>query len=55
MPKRVEPDKKILQKSIGFNFRQHRFFNEHPEFKPDVFCREAVDEQIKLIDDSFLE
>jgi len=55
MGKRVEPREKILQKSIGFNFRQHEFFNMYPDFKPDRYCREAVDEQIKLIDPTFLE
>ena len=51
---RINPEEKIVQRSIGFNFRQIRFFNEHPEFKPDTYCRDAVDAQIKLIDQNFL-
>jgi len=31
------------------------FFAEHPEFKPDTFCRKAVDDQIKLIDPKYAE
>lgn len=46
---------KIVQRSIGFRLRQILFFAEHLEFKPDKFCRDAVDEQIKLIDPTFLE
>ena len=46
---------KITQKSVGFHLRQILFFAEHPEFKPDPFCRKAVDEQIKLIDPTYLE
>jgi hypothetical protein len=45
---RINPEEKIVQRSIGFNFRQIRFFNEYPDFKPDKYCRDAVDEQIKL-------
>lgn len=48
------PDEKIVQRSVGFKFRQHRFFNKYPEFKPDKFCRIVIDEQIKLIDPEFL-
>ena len=55
MGRKVEPRKKIMQKTVGFRFYQHEFFNKYPEFKPDEFCRMAVDEQIKLIDPSFLE
>ena len=47
-------NERIVQKSIGFNFRQMVFMNEHPDFKPDTFCRMAIDEQIKLIDDKYL-
>jgi len=54
MGKRVTPREKILQRGIGFNFRQHQFFSEHTDFKPDAYCRAAIDEQIKLIDPSFL-
>ena len=51
---RINPEDKIVQRSIGFNFRQIRFFNEHPDFKPDLYCRLAVDDQIKQIDPKFL-
>lgn len=30
--------------------RQHMFFAQYPDFKPDEYCRETIDEQIKLID-----
>jgi len=43
-----------MQRSIGFHFRQFEFFNKYPDFKPDIFCRKAIDEQIKIIDESFL-
>ncbi len=46
----TKPMDKIVQRSIGFSLRQILWFAEHPEFKPDIFCRIAVDEQIKLID-----
>ena len=52
--KKINPEDKIVQRSVGFNFRQIRFFNEYPDFKPDMFCRKAIDEQIKLIDNKFL-
>lgn len=55
MGKRVEPEQKIVQRGIGFNFRQHRFFNKHRDFRPDLYCRIAIDEQIRLIDPEFLE
>jgi len=55
MGRKIEPRKKIMQKTVGFRFYQHEFFNKYPEFRPDEFCRAAVDEQIKLIDPSFLE
>lgn len=50
MGKRCEPMEKIVQRSIGFTLKQILWFAEHPEFKPDIFCREAVDEQVKLIE-----
>jgi len=46
---------KIIQRSIGFNFRQIQFFSENPDFKPDIFCRRAIDEQIKQIDSTYLD
>ena len=52
---KIKPMNKITQRSVGFNLRQILFFAEHPDFKPDSFCREAVDEQIKQIDDRYLE
>jgi len=55
MGKRVEAREMIVQKSVGFRFRQREFFNKHPNFRPDEYCRRAVDEQIKLIDPEFLE
>jgi len=51
MGKTVEPMKKIVQRSIGFSLKQIIWFAEHQEFKPDKFCRIAIDEQIKLIGD----
>ncbi len=55
MGKRVEPREKIVQRGIGFNFRQHEFFNKYQkDFRPDEYCRAAIDEQIKLIDPEFL-
>ena len=54
MGKRVEPREMIVQKSVGFRFRQREFFNKYPNFRPDEYCRKAVDEQIKLIDEEFL-
>ena len=55
MGSRKNPMEKIVQRSIGFKFRQILFFNEHPDFRPDEFCRKAIDEQIKLIDERYLE
>jgi len=46
---------KIVQRSIGFTLKQIMFFAKHPEFKPDKFCRVAVDEQISIIEPEFLE
>jgi hypothetical protein len=31
------------------------FFNKYPDFKPDEYCRNAIDAQIKLIDEEFEE
>ena len=53
--KRVEPEEQIVQKSVGFKFRQKLFMNAHPEFRPDAFCRDAIDEQIAIIDPQYLE
>lgn len=51
----IKPMQKISQRSVGFHLRQILFFAEHPEFRPDQFCRDAVDEQIKLLDERYLE
>ena len=55
MGSKIKPMNKITQRSVGFNLRQILFFAEHQNFKPDQFCRNAVDEQIKLIDPSYLD
>jgi len=54
MGKRCNPREKISQRSIGFNHRQIEFFDAYPDFKPDKFCREIIDQQIKLVDQGFL-
>jgi len=54
MGKRVQPRERIMQISIGFNFRQMEFFNKYTDFKPDKFCRKVIDEQITQIDPLFL-
>lgn len=54
MKKRIDPRDKIVQRSVGFHFRQIEFFNEYPDFKPDEYCRQAVDNQIMLINPKFL-
>ena len=51
--KLTDQQERIVQRSIGFTFRQIMFFNEHPEFKPDTYCRKAIDDQIKLIDEKY--
>ena len=52
--KLMDQDERIMQRSIGFTFRQFRFFAKYPDFKADVFCRDAIDKQIELIDPEFL-
>ena len=52
--KTVKPRERIVQRSIGFRFRQIEFFNKYPEFKPDTFCRDVIDEQIAQIDNESL-
>jgi len=54
MGKLKDLKERVLQRSIGFKFRQFEFFNKYPDFKPDQFCREAIDSQIELIDPEFL-
>ena len=48
-------NERINQRSIGFRKRQTDFFAKYPQFRPDEYCREAVDNQIRIIDPSFLE
>jgi len=55
MGKHINPKDKIVQRSIGFKFRQIEFFNDYPEFKPDQFCRQIIDEQIQQINPKYLE
>ena len=55
MGKRVKSKEKIVQRSIGFRLRQILFFDDYPWFKPDEYCRNVVDDQIKIIDSSYLE
>jgi len=52
---KIKPMNKITQRSVGFNLRQILFFAENPDFKPDMFCRKAVDDQIRLIDPKYLD
>lgn len=52
--KLISSKERKAQRSIAFSFRQLEFFNEYPEFKPDSFCRDAVDEQIAEIDVNYL-
>lgn len=54
MSQRINPEERIVQRSVGFNFRQIRFFNKYPEFKPDEYCRKAIDEEIRRLDKEFL-
>ena len=55
--KRVKPREKIMQRGIGFHFRQMEFFNWCYEndiaFSPDEHCRKITDEQIKLMGDIY--
>ncbi len=55
MGKKVEVKERVVQRSIGFRFRQIEFFDKYPEFKPDEFCRKAIDDQISQVDPDFLE
>ena len=54
MGKRIDPKLRIQQRTIGFKNYHFDFFYKHPDFKPDKYCRMAVDEQIKIIDPDFL-
>ena len=53
--KRIDPRQRIIQRSTGFRFYQIEFFNRHPQFQPDEYCRKVVDEQIELIEGRELE
>lgn len=47
--KRVDAREKIVQRSVGLNFRHIEFLNDHPNFKVDKYCRLAIDEQIRIL------
>jgi hypothetical protein len=47
------PKLKVMQRCIGFKFYHMDFFNNHPEFKPDKYCCDIIDEQIRIIDPVF--
>ena len=49
-----DPEDRISQRSIGFTYRQFSFLNKYPDFRPDSYCREALDQQIAQIDPQFL-
>ncbi|KKK81243.1 hypothetical protein LCGC14_2815430 [marine sediment metagenome] len=51
----VTHKERINQISIGLKNRQLEFFQRHPEFDKHKFIRNAIDEQIKLIDPEYLE
>lgn len=52
MGKRIQnSEEMIAQKSVGFFTWQKRFINEHPEFKVDPYCRQILNEQIKILVD----
>ena len=46
MGRSINPRERIVQRSIGFKFRQLEFFNKYPDFKADNYCRVAIDDQI---------
>jgi len=54
MAHKIDPMQKITQRSVGFNLRQIMFFANYGDFRPDKFCRAAVDNQIAEIDPSYL-
>lgn len=53
-----DPREKIVQRSVGFNFRQIEFLNwcekQGNGFKPDKHARRILDDQIALINPEFL-
>jgi len=44
----INNKERIIQKSIGFHSRQIDFLYNNPNFKIDKYCRQIMDEQIKL-------
>jgi hypothetical protein len=46
--KRIMPGERMVQMSICFPVRQHEFFAANQDFDVHKFCREAIDEQIRL-------
>lgn len=56
MGKRLkDPMNKATQRSVAFKLRQILFFAKYPDFKPDSFCVDKVDEQIAEIDPEYLD
>lgn len=63
----MNPRRRIVQKSIGFEFRQLEFFNWCEEqgiitieedrivFKPDPYMRDVVDKQIEIMSEDYPE
>ncbi|MHA1876741.1 MAG: hypothetical protein ACTSUC_09895 [Promethearchaeota archaeon] len=45
---------RVTPRSIGFSNRQHEFFDFYPDFDVSKVCREAIDNQIRIINPSFL-
>ena len=41
-------------REVVAGFKTFEYRNNDRDFKPDAFCRKAIDEQIKLIDPEFL-
>ncbi len=53
--KEVKESEKVIQKSVGFYKRQLEFIKVHKDFDINKLCRDKLDEQIKLIDNNYLE
>jgi uncharacterized protein (UPF0371 family) len=45
---------KVSQKTVCLTGRQSDFLEAHPEVDINQVCRKAIDEQIKLIDPSYI-
>jgi hypothetical protein len=54
MPPRKDPNLKIRQISVGITRRQEDFLNKYPSVSVHEVLRNALDNQIKLIDKNFL-